>query len=73
MKMYVYVYGSAGRQVIHVPPALPGHCLCRFHCAMKLNTGFSSGPGQVSFLGVWSDTTNLSCLLMPLPTAGLAC
>ena len=45
----------------------------RFHCAVKLNTGFSSSPRQASFLGVWSKTTNLPCLLMPLPTAGLAC
>lgn len=40
---------------------------------MKLSIGFSPSPGQASFLGVWSDSTNLSCLLMPLPIAGLAC
>ena len=45
--------------------------LCRVHCAVKLNSGFSLSPGQASFLGVRSDTTNLSYLLMPLPTAGL--
>ena len=64
--MYVNVHGSAGSQVIqtrstwpfHVPPALPSHCLCWFHCAVKLNRCFSSSPGQTSFLGVWSDTTN---------------
>ena len=54
-----------------VLPALPGHFLCRVHCAVKLNTGFSLSPGQASFLDVRSDTTNLSYLLMPLPTAGL--
>ena len=54
-----------------VLPALPGHFLCRVHCAVKLNTGFSLSPGQASFLFVRSDTTNLSYLLIPLPTAGL--
>ena len=32
-----------------------------------------SSPGQGSFHGDRSDNTNLSCTLMPLPTAGLAC
>ena len=43
----------------------------RVHCAVRLNTGFSLSPGQASLLGVRSDTTNLSYLLMPLPSAGL--
>ena len=38
---------------------------------VKLNTGFFLSPGQAFFLGVRSDTTNLSYLLMPLPSAGL--
>ena len=38
---------------------------CQSLCAVKLNTGFSSSPGLVFFLGVRSDTTNFSCTPMP--------
>ena len=60
-------------RLFRVPLALLGHSLCQFLCAVKLSTGFFSSPGQGSFHGDRSDTTNLSCTLMPLPTAGLAC
>ena len=57
--------------LFRVSLALLGHSLCQFLYAVKLSTGFFSSPGQGSFHGDRSDTTNLSCTLMPLP--GLAC